>query len=301
MPSLDSESLKTIHPHPHLPPSQPDLESSDLQSIEVYQPAISITQGKATEGISLTVYCLGSFQIYQDDQPIVDWPNGVSKSVFKYLITHREHPIAKEVLMDIFWPDANPNAARNNLNVAIYGLRKSLRKVRPDFSHILYQSDHYLINPKLRIWIDFEEFLNRIRTAQKLEQRGDLVEAIREYRNAEVLYQGDLLEEDRYEEWLLLQRQSLQDNYLSLLDRLSRYDLDQENIDACITSCKKILAIDPCRENAHRCLMICYDQQGQPNLALRQYHLCATLLKDELDVSPSQETKALYQKIRQRQ
>ena len=43
--------------------------------------------------------------------------------------------------------------------------------------------------------------------AQALERRGELVSAMREYRAAEALYQGEFLEEDRYEDWLVPQRQ----------------------------------------------------------------------------------------------
>ncbi len=94
------------------------------------------------------------------------------------------------------------------------------------------------------------------------------------------------------------QRQLLQDNYLSVLDRLSRYYLDQEDYAACATVCRKMLAIDPCSEEAHRRLMRCYSRQGQHYLALRQYHLCVERLKEELDVPPMDETLALYMRIR---
>ena len=62
--------------------------------------------------------------------------------------------------------------------------------------------------------------------------------------------------------------------------------------------CNEMLAEDDCREDAHRRLMRCYSRQGQRNLALRQYHLCAETLARVLDVSPMQETVALYNDIR---
>jgi DNA-binding SARP family transcriptional activator len=45
-------------------------------------------------------------------------------------------------------------------------------------------------------------------------------------------------------------------------------------------------------------LMRCYFDQGQPYLALRQYHICMEILKKELDIPPTQDTKDLYDKIR---
>jgi DNA-binding SARP family transcriptional activator len=248
---------------------------------------------------SLVVYCLGPFRAYQDDQPVEDWPSSKGKCIFKYLITHRERPVAKEVLMDRFWPGAHPDAARNNLNVAIYSLRQVLRKARPSFSHVLFQDDCYLLNPELHIWLDYEAFSGHFSAAQALERRGDLASAMREYRAAEVLYEGEFLEEDRYEGWLMPQRQRLREDYLTLLDRLSHYYYDQDDDAGCVSACRKMLAVEPCCEEAHRRLMRCYSRRGQPYLALRQYHLSVMALKEDLDVPPSQATVSLYDRIRQ--
>ena len=263
-----------------------------------FEPEEPLKSGPPESGPpALAVYCLGAFRVFQDDQPIESWPSGKSQSLFKYLITHRERPVAKEVLMDRFWLEAAPEAARNNLNVAIHGLRRALRQGHPEFSHVLYQSDAYLLNPELRIWVDVEEFGQHVRTGQRLEQAKELAQAVLEYRAAEALYRGEFLEEDRYEDWLLPRRQSLQDDYLTLLDRLSRHYLEQEAYDACMLMCGKLLAIDSCREDAHRRLMRCYSRQGQYHLALRQYHFCVEALQHELEVEPDEATQALFRQI----
>jgi len=250
---------------------------------------------------SLIVYCFGHFQVYHDDQPVARWRSVKGNSIFKYLVAHREHPVHREVLMEVVWPGADPDAARNTLNVAIYNLRQTFREIRPDFSHVLFRDDRYLLNPELRIWVDVDEFMERFRMAQNLERRGDLTLAVREYVAAEALYRGEFLEEDRYDDWPLPQRQSLQDDYLILLDRLSRYYFDQEDYDTCAILCGKMVTTDPCREDAHRRLMHCYIQRGQRYLALRQYKLCAEALVQELNVDVSSPTRGLYEHIRQRQ
>lgn len=246
----------------------------------------------------LVVYCLGTFQVYQNEQPIEDWTSSKSKSIFKYLLTHRERPIVKDVLMDLFWPDADPDSARNNLNVAIYNLRQTLRNGSSDFSHVLFQNDSYQLNPELRLWTDYEAFIKSMLTAQAFESQGDLANALRELTSAEAVYQGEFLEEDRYEDWLLPQRQRLQDDYLELLDRLTRIYYERQDLMNCANMCLKMLAMDPCHEEAHRHLMRCYYNQGQAYLALRQYHICFEALKKELDIVPSKITRELYETIR---
>ncbi len=236
--------------------------------------------------------------VYLDDKPVIDWPSSKGKSIFQYLVTHRERPIVKEILMDLFWPEATPDAARNNLNVAIYGLRQALRKVQPSFSHLLFQDDAYLFNPNLKIWLDYEAFTELLNIARSLERDGNLDGALYKYCAAEAMYHGEFMEEERYEEWPIPQRQHLQNEFLNLLDRLIRYYFDRNDYLACSTLCHKMLTIDPCREDSHRYLMRCFLRQGHPHLALRQYHLCEKMLKEELDITPTSETTSLYEQIR---
>ncbi len=261
-------------------------------------PAVNVNKQEKSSAPSLLVYCLGAFRVYQDHQPVSSWPSSKGKSIFKYLVMHRGRPVHKEVLMELFWPCAEPDAARNSLNVAIYGLRQALRDARPNFHHVLFENDCYLFNPELKIWVDAEEFVDRVQAAQDFEKCGALDRAIQEYEAAQALYQGEFLEEDRYDDWLLADRQALKDAYVDLLDRLSRHYLYRGHYVACANACNKMLAVDACCENAHRRLMRCYSRQGQRYLALRQYYSCVEILREELDVPPMEETVALYHRIR---
>jgi DNA-binding SARP family transcriptional activator len=124
------------------------------------------------------------------------------------------------------------------------------------------------------------------------------VEAVREFHAAEALYQGEFLEEDRYEEWLRPLRQKLTNSYLELLEYLSQYYFHNGEYTSCITICRSMLAIDPCLEDTHGRLMRCHFRQGQQHLALRQYHQCVKALKDELEVAPGPSIEELYERVR---
>ena len=58
------------------------------------------------------------------------------------------------------------------------------------------------------------------------------------------------------------------------------------------------MSLDPLCEPAHRCLMALYARAGRRSAALRQYRACTRALERELGVSPSEETRALYERIR---
>ncbi|HFQ92704.1 MAG TPA: hypothetical protein ENK32_01745 [Anaerolineae bacterium] len=249
---------------------------------------------------SLTIYCFGSLQVYEDDHVIDEWASRKGKAIFKYLLMHRDRPVAKEQLMDLFWPNSHPDAARNNLNVAIYGLRQALRNGYPDFSHIIFQDDCYILNPEMRLWVDVEAFEAHWRQGKIYWQQNQPEQAVYEYQAAVSLYQGEFLAEDRYEEWIFPRRHQLEEAYLEMLAVLSRYYLDNEDFTACIECSQKILRVEPCQEAAHRHLMQAYYQLGQAYLAIRQYHECVTALQTELEVSPEERTTQLYESIRQR-
>jgi DNA-binding SARP family transcriptional activator len=202
--------------------------------------------------------------------------------------------------MDIFWPDTEPEIARNNLNVALHNLRRALRAVT-DLSVIVYKDGTYGLDPNLQVWLDVEEFERCAKAGQQLEARDQLTAAVAEYESAISLYQGDFLEQSPYEEWTVLERERMRVAYLDTLDRLSQIYFGQERYAACITVCQLILTRDRCREDAHCLLMRCYSRQGQYHLALRQFHICVEALRAELDVNPAPETTHLYDRILRRE
>lgn len=249
-------------------------------------------------GAGLHIYGLGRFRVRLNRQLVEIGANRKAKSILKYLILHHTQPVSKEVLMACFWPDADPEDARNNLNVAVYNLRQALRKVDASVSHILFQEDAYLLNPAVDVWIDFERFVQHCEAAKQFEAEGDVAEAIHEYKKAEQLYGGQLFEEDRYEDWPVAHRRFLHETYQRVLEFLTRQAFAAENYAECIGLSNKMLIADPCREDAHGYIMQSHSRQGKQHLALRQYKIAVESLKKELDVLPSAEFEHLYHKIR---
>jgi DNA-binding SARP family transcriptional activator len=249
---------------------------------------------------SLTVHMLGPFRAALNDHPIESWPSGRGRAVFKYLLAHRDRTLPRDVLMDAFWPDAGPEAARNSLNVALHGLRQALRTAA-DVPVVIFQDGAYRLHPELNLWLDSDEFERRVAAGRRFETAGQLGAAAAEYEAATGLYQGDFMADDPYDEWPVMTRERLRIAYLDTLDRLSQIYFSQGQYGSCANLCQHMLTQDNCREDAHCRLMRCYSRQGQYHLALRQYQLCLKTLRDELDVEPSPNTTQLYERIRRRE
>ena len=251
------------------------------------------------EKMDLIVCMLGSFSLVAGGNPVADWSNNKCRALFRYLVFHHHHLTPKEILMEIFWPGASPESARNNLNVALHSIRRALPGEKSQ-AMIIYQSGAYRLNPGLKVWFDVEAFEMYAQAGHQLETAGQVKQAMKAYEAAIWLYRADFLSEEPYEEWTLPIRERLRILYLDTLDQLSLIHFNSGAYTDCITLCQRMLVCDNCREDVHSRLMRCYNRLGQDHLALRQYHICAQILRSELDLNPAPATTRLYDYIRSR-
>src|SRR5205823_6439524 len=135
-----------------------------------------------------------------DDVAVEDWSSARCRSLFGYLLTHREPWPPREVLMEVFWPGSSLEASRNSLNVAIHALRRTLRSVT-DMPVIIHAGGSYRINGELRLWLDVDEFDRLVQAGRRFEDAGEIDKAARDYEFAGGLYRGDFLADDPYEDW----------------------------------------------------------------------------------------------------
>jgi DNA-binding SARP family transcriptional activator len=245
----------------------------------------------------LVVRCLGPLRVSADGRDLGSLPNRRARSVFKYLLLRRGRPTPKELLMDLLWPEAAPAAARNNLNVAVYGLRRFLRGDTPA-RHVVYRRDGYELDPKLRIWLDLDEFLARAAAARECARAGDPLGELGELGAAEAVYGGPLFEDDPYEDWTFESRRLVLDRYVDVLDGLACRYQDIGDLNRSAAATLKILDVQPAHETAHRRLMSTYAKLGQHHLAMRQFQDCTDAMRTELDLAPGRETVSLYGRIR---
>ena len=246
----------------------------------------------------LQVHCFGRFEVIRDGRPVQRWRRGKAKTLLKYLIVRRQ-PIPRDILLDLLWPDTDPQVAVNGLRVALHALRQDLGPCAADGrevgDYVIFDGGNYLLNPEARLWVDAEEFAGHFRAGRQLERQQQLAEAMRRYEQAEAVYRDDYLVEDLYEDWTLVRREELKDQYLMVLTKLADHCIQHGDVEGCIVRCHRILQKDACREDAYQRLIRCYLQLGQRSQALHWYDLCVRTLRQELDTDPSEETRFLLQ------
>ncbi|MEZ4571344.1 MAG: BTAD domain-containing putative transcriptional regulator [Thermomicrobiales bacterium] len=241
---------------------------------------------------ALRIELLGGFRIACGASEIPDdgWRLAKARSLVKIVVLAPGQSILREQLVELLWPDLDPDAGSNNLHQALHVARRTLGALLPDEkpNRILrLQRGILSLDPAAPLWIDVDVFEERARDLQTADDPGRFYETLD-------LYRGDLLPDDLYEDWAAERRIALHEQYLSLLDRLARLHVARREATPAIDALRRIVAIEPDRERAHRQLMELYALTGRRQQALRQYERVREILERELDLEPEPETDDLY-------
>jgi DNA-binding SARP family transcriptional activator len=110
------------------------------------------------------------------------------------------------------------------------------------------------------------------------------------------LYHGDLsVAPDLH---AVVERERLRARYLSLLASLATYAYAAGDDAACLAYAQRLLAHDPCREDAHRLVMRCHVRRGERAQALHHYGVCVDILRAAYETTPEPATVALFEQVR---
>lgn len=244
------------------------------------------------------IYFFGSFRVEVNGHMIDKWPSRKAKQLFAYMLLNHKRFLCRDVLMEKFWPQSQPECSRNSLNGALHTIRQTLHRFDHEHEYILFKDDCYYFNPEIQLWVDVEEFMKHWQRARTGEARKNIPTIVQELESAKVLYKNDFMEEDLYDEWTSTERENFKEMYLAVLDRLSEGYVFSNQFSPAARLCEDILEKDDCREDIHRRLMLCYYRTGNRDKALRQFKKCSEALKAELEVEPTKTTRLLYGEIR---
>jgi DNA-binding SARP family transcriptional activator len=236
----------------------------------------------------LVLTLLGGFEARLDGGPLLTLPTRKAQALVAYLSLPpgRAHP--RDKLAALLWGDQDDTAARNSLRQTLFALRRALAPANPPC--LVVEGDTLALNPAV-VEVDVAAFEREV---------ADGAPAALE--RAAALYHGDLLAgltvaEVPFEEWLMAERERLRELALEALAKLLAHQRDTGATGAAIQTAGRLLALDPLQEPVHRVLMRVYAGLGRRAEAIRQYQVCARVLRHELNVDPEAETAALYREL----
>lgn len=249
----------------------------------------------------LEVRCLGGFEVQFQGRSVELGTSRNGRLIFKYLVARAPgRRASKELLAELFWPDTPVDRALASLHSAVHQLKRAMG-VRDAYlaKHpaIVYSDDHYAINPRLELRCDVDLFRRRLTEARAQDSDADIEAACGAYWLAQEAYGGELLPQDRYEDWVVAERTSLEAAQLDVLARLVQLNVARGSFFEGIHFGRRLLELDSTREDIHRDVMRCHSRLGQRSEALRQYQRCFEALQAELEVVPEAETTALFERL----
>lgn len=242
------------------------------------------------------VRLLGPFQILKFGQPVSVRPGGKTEQLLSYLAMHPRYGVPRATIVEQIWPDVPAPLAGQSLNTLMYSLKSQLSDALAGQPPIVHRHTHYSLNLSGGVQVDVVEFESATRAGNRLLSEGSTQAAINAYEHAVTLYAGDLAAGSDVSE--LLERERLRAACLTTLARLADAHFELANYDQARLTADRLLAVDPCREDAHRMVMRAYVRSGARAQALRQYKLCALILRDEYDAAPEPATTSLFDLVR---
>lgn len=177
---------------------------------------------------------LGTFSLQVAEQRLSALSTQKARALLAYLVLNQGLDIGRERLLELFWPDADPERSRDSLRTALWSIRRSFREAGFDADAFVFA------NKSIIRWI--------APTACDLAEFSSLAAGDAAFQTQAIaLYGGDFLEGD-YDEWIVEERERAASVYEALLARIVR---DTKNVEAA----QRLLSRNPYDENAYTSLI----------------------------------------------
>ena len=216
------------------------------------------------------------------------WRLRKAKTLVKLLVLAGGHRMHREALVGVLWPERDAASVTNNLHQTLYVARRVLAGA----SDALFclRDDVVLLSEGALPWLDTEAFDAACRRARETRDPGD-------YRIAAELYRGDLLPEDRFEDWAEGPREAFRERHLGLLVEYAEVLSGRGQYTEVVDIAGAVTSADPFHEGAYRTLMTALAASGRRYEALSAFDRLRQALTEEYAADPEPATRRLYRDL----
>ncbi|MEA3223189.1 MAG: BTAD domain-containing putative transcriptional regulator [Thermodesulfobacteriota bacterium] len=244
---------------------------------------------------ALELHTFDQFKIIKDGKPLSFTGKSQKKplELLKVLITYGGIEVGEEQVIDALWYESDGDMAHSAFSTTLNRLRNLIGIKEA----ILLQAGKVTLDQRY-CWVDVWAFERVLNEAEALWKKGEKKQAISLYERAIVMYKGHFLAEGSEEPWMIPMRERLKSKFLGAITKLGKYHEQEEAFEKAIECYEKGLAVDNLEETLYQRIMLCYQNLGRHAEAAKGYHHCRHTLATVLGVDPSEETEAIYKKIR---
>lgn len=249
---------------------------------------------------TLKLQLFGTFIATVRGKPVSQFRSDKIRALLIYLAVESDRPHSREFLATLLWPEMARADGLRNLRKSLSRLRQALGREASDT--LLSVTRQTLAINRAEIEVDvliFADALERVANhghtavaacptcCQRLET------ALSVYKG-EFLHGFTLADTLDFADWVVMQRETWHQRYLSVLQTVTAVFIEQEKWEQALTYGRRQVAAEPWREIAHRQLMQIYAGLGQMGNVQQQYARCRQILFAEMGAAPSTQTQNLY-------
>lgn len=250
----------------------------------------------------LRIALLGSFYLEVDGLEIEakTWKSKKALTLLKYLAAQRGQKVPSDVLIELLWPENELVPSTSNLHTAVWSVRRVLagREDTETESRLRYSNGSYWLDMNGDGCVDTDKFELHVKTSKQLEEE-DPTSALGHCESALLLYRGDFLHEDIYEEWTSRDREYYRELYFEVTLRMT--DLLREHsgdYTEAVKVCKEGLRKDPYREELYQSCLKALIKGERYVEAINLYKHCSQILMEEFQLEPSPTTQKIIANMR---
>ncbi len=215
------------------------------------------------------------------------------------LLVHERRPVHRDRLADVIWDGEMPDTWNTSLNAIVSKLRRQLARVDSDGRSMLTASaGSYSVALPPSSWVDVEDAMRRVDLAEGAMRHDDLAAAVREATVASSILRRPFLGGIEGA-WIADVRRQLASALYRTFVVLATGWNAQGDHQLASTIAEQAIALDPIRETGYRLVMAAEAARGDASAALEAFDRCERVVRAEFGASPSAETLALAERVRQ--
>jgi DNA-binding SARP family transcriptional activator len=242
------------------------------------------------------IYLTGSVAIEHGEHLVRErgFPGRQGRIAFVYLAVHRHRAVHRDELSAAIWPDdpgGEPNASLDPILSKLRGVLKGAG-FAAEAAGVTVTSGTVALQLPSDTWVDLEAAANALDEAEGALRRHD--RSAWGLANTAVVISKRPFLPDVEAPWIESQRRAMRTLQLRALQCLVAVSAGNNEPLLAIQHAAEMVQLDPFRETAYQLLMKMHAAAGDRAEALRVFSKCRELLRDELGVSPSPQTEAVY-------
>ncbi|HEX6287023.1 MAG TPA: BTAD domain-containing putative transcriptional regulator [Acidimicrobiia bacterium] len=244
----------------------------------------------------LRVHLFGGFLLERGGIALPPIASRAGRSLFAYLVMHRDRPLNRELVAGTFWPELSETRARRRLSHTLWQIQDVVNT--SSSSYLDAATDTLAFDANSAYWLDVEEFDRQYAVAQGSPDDTRIATSYRAsvLRTCVELYRGDFLA-GFFDDWVVAEQDHYRQRYMTALSRLIEATKSAGAYEEALGYARRMTHHDPLSEEAHREVMRLCFLLGRTGDAVEQYRRCRSVLEDDLGADPSPATVELYEKI----